>query len=236
MGIFKPPDWNGEGCIRPSDFIDPRQKATDPAYSLGWCKYVFNNYTQGVCGIKPDDITKFERLRSYALGRQDTNQYKDTFLGSTNSSSPSFPVTDVDTNTATLSQSRQGWVDVNFEEVFNPLPSIIAKIQGIMSSNEHSVFVEAQDEKSMTLRETEKAMSLVRNMMQSWRQAMETKLGIPQQGEQKPLPKSVEELPIFESMGSFKLPYEIGMERALDHTEYISDYKKIKRAMIFDMA
>jgi hypothetical protein len=237
MSIFSFPKYDFVTLTRPRDDIDPELKANNPDWSLQWARYIYWNWYQSRTGIKPQDVVRFERNRSYAIGRQDPNIYKDFFLGQVDQNAPQFPIVDRDGNPISSTESkRKGWVNMNFNDIFSPIPSIIQKILGIFDDQDHYVYVDAQDEKSMTLRQTMKAQSIIKSMIKDWRRANEQMLGIERPDVQEmPLPKSVEELPIFESMGNFKLPYEIAMEKLLGHTQYISDYKKIKRKVLWDL-
>ena len=47
-----------------------------------------------------------------------------------------------------MSNGREGWDNMNFEDIFSPAPKYINNIVGIMEAQDHDVVVEATDENS----------------------------------------------------------------------------------------
>lgn len=219
--------------VRPKNDLDPKYKQNDPKYSLDMAKYIYSSYRMGRTGIKPDDIDLIELCRRYASGRQDPNKYKKIFLGD-ESPNGVIPLDDVNNGTATVRNQREGWVDMDFEHIFSPLPKYMMNIIGMMETQEHDIFCEAQDEKSINEKEDLKYTALVNARHKELTDYVREKLGLPQ-SDQTLLPTNMQELSMFESMGAFKLPYEMAMERLLNHTQYVSEYKKIKRRIIYDL-
>jgi len=226
MGLPTNISMNG-AFLRPNDDIDPSKKSNDPSYCLDYSKYIYSQYLTDNSAIKSDMAERFVRNRSYAEGRQDTQQYKDWILGKT-SDTPQIPVagSDVDGGNNDLSIEDLGMENINFDDIFSPLPKYVENIIGIMRTQHHDITVNAVDENSGATREELKFGSLITAQLQPLILRFNSIFQLPDSQEQKVMPKSIEELELFDNIGAFKLPYEIAMEKAISHTFDISDFDK----------
>lgn len=222
---------------RPSDDIDPQKKATDPVWSKSMAEFIYSQYCLGNCAITQDDVKRFEINAAYARGRQDTSIYKDMILDEFKGKSDTPEYTHlVDSfNPPSSKKQRRGWVNINFENVFSPMPKYISTIIGIMEGQDHNIQVSAIDETSGDLREELKYKRYVKGKYLTKLAYIDQMMGIEQQDENVVYPSNIEELQMFDEMGEFKLSYEIGIQRALDHTMKASGDKKIKRNVIKDI-
>lgn len=223
--------------LKPKDDIDPKQKAEKPEYSREYSKFIYSNFMRETCAIKPHMHDRFIRARKYAEGCQDTNIYKNLLFGS-ESERPEIPVAVVDNGSRGLAdelvKEDLGMENINWDDVFSPLPKYVGNIVGIMQSQDHTVVVDAEDENSGTMREEMKFGSWVRAELQMLTKSFFTIMGIPDANTEPVKPKSLEELELFDNIGAFKLPYEIGMEKALEHTNFISRLDKETKDRIIE--
>jgi len=197
----------------PKDDIDPSKKNKE------WCKAyseaILSHYYRGRTGITFDLRSKFELFRSYSEGRQSSTQYKNIFLGNQEGD-----------------EKREGWMNVNFDDIFSPAPSIVQKIQGIFQSTEHDVQVEDTGIKAGATRETKKESLWFDKIYEKELGQINQLLGT--ETEQKVLPETREELELFATLGGFKLSYETFMEQLIDISFYESNNKWIKDKLIKD--
>lgn len=219
--------------IRPSDETSPEIKQNDPAYSLDMSNYIYYLYTNDETEITNNDRTRFVRNRLYAQGRQDTTIYKDLLLDE-DSKSQTPTQGSVDSDGKVSNTGRKGYMNVNFDDVFSPLPKLLQAIVGVMEGQEHNVFAQAIDENSLTLKEDLKAKAIIKGMFIDHLTRLNKLMGI-DFSEQQALPKNVKELQLFESLGAFKLRYEVGIQKAVDHTMKASKIRDLKRRIIKDL-
>jgi hypothetical protein len=224
--------------FRPSDDIDPKLKETDPTWSLAYMEHIYAQYVLGNCAITPTDVRRFDRNYKYSIGRQDTSIYKDMILDEfdDNDETPKYTRGYDDVHAPSQKKSREGWVNIDFENVFSPMPKYINAIIGIMESEEHDINVAAIDEHSGDLREQIKYQRYVKGKYLDRLNSYQEAMGIEPQDENEVYPRSIEELGMFEEMGEFKIAYEIGIQKAVEHTMKASGDKKIKRNVIKDIA
>jgi len=218
--------------IRPSDDTNPEIKQNDPAYSLDMSNYIYYLHEQDNTEISSTDRARFARNRLYAQGRQSTSIYKDFLLDEQDSNSPSSGVVDADGRVS--EKGRKGYMNVNFEDVFSPLPKLLQAIVGVMEGQEHNVFAQAIDENSLVLKEDMKSKAFIRGMFADHLNKLNRLMGIEFKDEQA-LPKNVKELQLFESLGAFKLKYEVGIQKAIDHTMKLSKIRDLKRRIVKDL-
>ncbi len=220
--------------IRPSDHIDPKDKALKP-YSLDFSKFIYGNYLNGSTGVKISDLGMIQRNRSYAEGRQSSDIYKKEFLSDVEEG-PSFPVVAEDGTTSLNKKTREGYLIVNFEDIFSPVPKFMMNIVSAIQSQSHGIEAVGEDEHSGTLREEMKLKMLVKKDLKKTYEQVDKIMNIPTQDNEEIIPESIDELNLFEDMGMFKLSYEEAIEKGIKHTEYISQQKEIEKKQIFDLA
>lgn len=239
MHIPNHSSYKGSGFIRPKDDISPKLKQEDPQYALDYCRFIFSQYMNENTAIKISDLELIRENRAYAEGRQSGAKYKEKFLGG--KVGPTVYKDDIDregneTGTASsMDNIIQGLTNINYDEIFSPLPKYVSNIVGLMTSQEHDVTVEAEDEVSGTLKEEMKFDGIVREEHKKLLEIYNKTFNLPSLESNQQKPKSLEEIELFENIGEFKLPYEIGMEKALSHTEYISRDSDIKEEAIRDL-
>lgn len=218
----------------PRHDIDPRLKI-EKNWHLDVANFIYA-YHQGSWLQKRQQ--EFETLRRYAQGDQDRNQYKSVFIGEAASDSQQNVDPEKRNNGEfyNLAQHRMGFVNIDFDHIFSPAVNMMETIQGVISSNRTKLRVFAKDENSNSDRKAMEYKIKAQMVFKDLYDAFAAVLG-GQQGEEVPVPSSMEELQMFISMGGFTLPYEIGMQTLMDYTlnhEGLS--KEVEDQIIYDMA
>ena len=222
------------GTVRPSDNIDPKMKQNDPAYGLGMSKYIYGKYARGNTGITAAEITNIERNKLYAYGRQDPSIYKKKFIEEV--TGPASTVMGIDDDDPGTNKFKtEGLIDMNFDDILSPLPKYIMNLIGIFEDQDHDIKLECEDEKSGAMREEMMYGLLAQRETSRLFKFVDEVLGIPQPSQEMVYPQSLQELSLFNNMGMFKLPWEIGMKKVLNHTDYLSKQPKLKRGIIKDL-
>jgi len=223
--------------LRPSDDIEPNKKQKSKKYSLEYSRFIYSQYIKNSSAITSDMADNFIRNRSYARGEQDTEQYRNWIVGKKDDDHKIPSTIDrTDNNYANIDIDDLGLENINFDDVFSPLPKYIEIIIGIMRSQEHDIIVNAEDENSGTLKEELKFSSYIRSQLKPLIIRFNTVFNIPDTNEEAVLPASLEELELFDNIGAFKLPYEIAMEKLIGHTFSLSHFEgDIKDDVIKDL-
>lgn len=235
MGIYVDENYSSNDFYRPTDEINPALKQDDPKYSLEMSQYIYSEFAKGDTAITPGDIERFNRTKLYSEGRQDTSIYKDMLLSEFKHVKEGPEMLYVNEDGQPFNKtSRKGFMNVNFDDVFSPAPHFMSKIIGIFEGQDHNIVTEAIDENSIAQKEQEKYKALVKGRHAKFLQRMDNLMGIDYQ-EEGVLPANEKELMIFDSLGAFKLKYEIGLQKALSHTFLASKLPKLKRQIIKDL-
>lgn len=228
MSIPRIAAFQNDNYLKPKDDIDPNKKSKDPKYSLEYSQWIYSRFMKEGSAIKSDMAERFVTNRKYAAGNQDTQQYKDWIFGNEKNET-GIPVSSdrivkgTDTYQSNLNIEDLGLDNVNFDDIFSPLPKYVENIIGIMRSNHHDIVIDAIDENSGTAKEEMKFGAYISSQMKALIVRFNTVFNIPDTKEQPILPASLQELELFDNIGAFKLPYEIAMEKAIAHTFDISE-------------
>lgn len=214
-----------EKSTQPLHCIDPSKKGKD--WCLDYQKYIYSRRTTD---------NKISFLRSFAEGKQDSSRYQtlfDDFANDQSDVKPSEKYTRSDDNSP--QKSREGYMHVNYDDIFSPAPVYINSFLGIMEEQEHKIVAFAQNENAGDERETMKYMSLVKKDFGEWADTVKTMMGISTDNEDQIIPKSLDEFKMFEMMGAFKLPYEIALEKTIDFTFDYSNWREVRRKILKDL-
>jgi hypothetical protein len=229
--------YNSNGYPRPDDFVDPQYKQGKPTWCHLYIQFIFSQYMNGSSAITSAMRQDMDTNLKYAEGNQDTAQYKTRFLDEANSSQPSVPNQGNDLDSSQTNKGKnEGYANIDFNEVFSPIPQYLRKIIGLMQNQEHDIKIGAIDEHSGSLREEIKYMLYSKKELFDEIQLFNKAFGLDDMTKDVPLPQSIEELEMFSQMGMFKLPYEIGMKKANNHTDDLSKLRLLKDDLIYDFA
>lgn len=212
----------------PDPFAPTEQKET-LEYGLATANHLNDRRVQGSLSIyTPGGAWWFLMMHQYWEGRQDINQYINVYRGIgtyRSQSNPNGNLSDDQTENP-LNQfrefDRKGLNNISFE-----VKTFMPKLTSVVSSllNDADVFIEVDSLDPHALREKEKA---------KWSMYYGSKLlnplrkeaGLPEK-KYDWRPQTKEELELFEKNHGFKMPFETGLKKVLDHTFDISHWKHI---------
>lgn len=203
--------------IEPTDDVDPETKKSKD-WCIAWAQSIYGKFLCNQSYTSVDQIRRMEELRLYGAGCQPRDRYMDLLIG------------DVNEN-----PTREGWYNVNWD-IFSPMPAYKRKVMGRLETQDHKVTVNAID--ALSGKEKEDAMwnALFKTQFSEIeKQVQVLSKTQPMNDESEYIPESREELEAFNMVGGFKLKHEIGMEKAITYTEYLSDIKEIKRKCNSDL-
>ena len=219
---------------RPADDIDPRNK--NEAWFLAWCQYIFGY------GSRESNLTPYSRqdyirrLRSYAEGSQDQDQYYRRFYDETNVETP-ISQTDYDNDTTYQNRrnKRDAYMNVNWD-ILPVFPKYLQLILGKFSTADLVIKANAIDAKSGADKEDLKWNTWFETKERDMIDSFYASLGAEAPQTMSFVPNNIEELELFDSLGGFKLSHEIALEEIIKHCLNISNwYETIKRKLIEDL-
>lgn len=237
MAIPQVSGFSANSYSRPSDDIDPKLKQNDPQYSLDWSRFIYAQWITGNTFVKPTELEQMRINRAFASGRQDPEQYKNKFLKETREGMPGPPPNAPNpyTQQLTPTEKREGYMNIDFDTIFSPIPKYIENILGMFEDQEYDIAIDAIDENSGSKREEIKYKLYVQEYLADAMKLVDKVFDIPGMEQSMSRPKNMEEIQMLDGMGRFKLRYEIGMKKACRDSDNTSKLSKIKRAVIRDL-
>ena len=199
----------------PKHEIDPKLKKKD--WHLNFAKAMYANWVRNRTAISYSLLDEYKTLRAYADGKQDPEIYQDLLLGK-DEGNPN-------------SGEREGYLNINWD-IFTVAPKFINVAVGMMESQEHDITASAIDPTSGKEREEMKWKTWFQSQNRQDIDYVNKNLGL--KSPEQMGPETPEEMALFEELGGFKMKKEYAIERGIDYTLYISDWKEIKRKMIID--
>ena len=202
------------------------------AWHLDWGKFIYGQFLNGNNGIM--GLSKMVRLRSYAKGKQDVNQYKSLLLNN-QQDTQSVPTSTVDEGVEARKQVlNEGFMAVDFNKIYNPMPKFIKNLVGKLESTEHEIVVNAIDRYSGFEKEKEKAKILFESKFAKDLAPVDEMNNIMPPKPQY-MPESEEDLEMFVAAGGIKLGYEVEIEKVINHAIYTkTNIKDVKRRCLVD--
>jgi hypothetical protein len=215
-------DYSNKGKYAfPRDDINPSKKQ-EPTYNRQWCEAAYAQHINDYGGAGNTRNRDVELLRLYAEGRQPMEKYLDILCPKDQFG------------------KRQTFLDLSLDPL-SVIPKFRQLVVGKFIKQDHEIQADAIDEKSggerRKMRSKLWAQSIIEKELAPFKELMQS--GVELQQAAKIIPKSIEELNMLESTGSFKLTWEIGMEKLLKDSFNISDWSTIKYRLyedIFDVA
>jgi len=222
MAVYRHSNFSQNPHPRPSHSIPMDEKNSD--WIIKNIQYGYGQYIAGQTGITIQDVDKIQLLRSYAEGKQPTEQYKKRWLN-------------------TLKGKRVNEYNyIDFENFYSPMPKYIDKFLGMFISQDHNTVATCTSEFAREYKTTVKAKKQAELKLRNLRTQLDLLIGI--NPDEDPLlnpahgfaVRNVEELEIIMSSGSQKIIYELGAEKIIDHTKKLSNFKHLKREAVRDLA
>jgi len=205
----------------PNDNIDPALKK-QPKYCRDFAKAAYSlhkKYQGNIGGSKQRDISI---LKLYAEGRQPVEKYLDIIC-------PKNKV-----------GKRRTFMDLSLDPI-SVIPKFRSIVIGKFLEMHHDIVADAVDEMSGGERRLMKNKLWAKAELDRAQQPFQELInaGVQFDQAQSVIPSTVEELNMMESVGSFKLQWEMGIELLLQDSFNISDWEIIKQRLyenIFDTA
>jgi len=216
--VIKTGDYKTGKWPFPSHEINPKNKGKE--WLMAFCQAMFSAWIRDKTALPYSLLNEYASLRAYGAGKQDPEIYQDLLLGE-------------EDNRGQKSTEREGWLNINWD-IFSPAVKFKNVVQGIMESQEHDVRATAIDPTSGKEREEKKWGLWYQSQYRQELQYIDRNMGI-RRAEEQFIPENLQELEIYEELGGFKLKKEFAMERGIDFTLYISDWKEISRKLINDL-
>ena len=211
-------DYSTDKYPFPPDEIDPEVKKQS-AYCIAYAKAAYGDNYRTTGGYRGRDMYM---LRLYAQGRQPIEKYLDLLCPKDKHG------------------KRKTFVDIS-SDVISVIPKFRSIVIGKFLQMDHEIEANAVDENSGLEKRNKRyklwAKSQIQKRLQPFQDLLQ--VGVPPEQAQEIIPQSIEELDMLESTGSFKLKWEIGIEKLIKDSFNISNWNDIKyRAYedIFDFA
>lgn len=207
----------------PEDLIDPEKK--DMAWHVQFCKAMYGEYVKDQCVVPFSTRDNIREFRAYGSGRQSVDRYRKKFYTLSNNRNEEY--------------HRKGFANIDWSiiPIFAKYKSVI---KGMYETIEHNVTANATDTISGDEREDKKWFQYYQKKLNSWLRPLEeaTDMVIPEaQDEQMEYtPDTMQEMSMWEQLGSFKLKAEVAIERICNYTfAEESDWVSLKDKLIDDL-
>lgn len=200
----------------PRHEIDPKKKNDE--WLKQFCQAMYSAWLRDKTAVPYSELNEYERLRKYGAGKQDPETYQDILLGDQDSED---------------SKEREGWLNIDWD-IFSPAVKFKNVVIGMMTSQGHDVTATAIDPTSGKERDEKKWQMWFEAQYKNDINYVDRNLGVKRDKEAF-LPETLQELQIFEELGGFKLKKEFSMEKGIEYTLYISDWKQIESKLYNDL-
>lgn len=209
--------YNDEKYQRPGDDVNPSLKKDQ--YAVAYCQYLYSKFLRGGYTYNYQTFQYMQLLEMYAEGRQPISAYQDWLIGD-----------------LTENPRREMWASIHWD-IMSPAPKFMQWFRGRLKSQEYRTVATAIDEYSGAEREQMLMDAMYELEMGAIEKDIRAKMGAPKQdaGTQF-VPESREELEGYKQLGGFKLKVESDIEKAIEYTEYISNWEEIENRLIDDLA
>lgn len=234
MAIYSSPKIKFTGQVRPDDKAAPTYKE-GMEYAVAWGKFMYDAFLGDA--DHQAFLSKAAMLQSYSDGNQDPSKTMDLLLDDNQEGARTSTVVDDGGQQRRIGRDsvRDGYLAVNHTDIFSPMPKYIQVITGIMDQTDHHVTPESTDPQSSNAKIDMKYMAMVKADNHKFFTRFKEMMGIITMDREVQLPQSVQELEMWQSIGAFKLPYEIGLERATGFSLDEGNWKYIKDKTIANL-
>lgn len=213
---------------------DPEKKDRD--YYLKKAEHIWASYQNGDSGIWFSMRETFDKYRKYGAGDQPSELYKTYFAGEESNETPGVKsASDIDSTggwTQTPSGKRKAYTNILFD-VISPAPKIRSTIVGMLEKTDQLIRAIATDNNSGAEKEKNKYRAWVISQQIEFLRKFANKAGIPMQ-EPEFMPRSQQELDLFEAKGGFKPVFAKALEMINFNAFKQSDWEEIMRDLIID--
>jgi hypothetical protein len=219
---------NGQ-FLFPNKSIDPKLKLL-PEYIRKVGEAIYCNYVGDKCAVPYLFLGKFDEIRQYADGKQDPAKYEENLTSEMNDSGQ---VLFSDTSLSKTNR-RKGSGNIN-KEILSLAPRIMQALLGAFEKVDYNLLADTIDPDSGYEKDKAKSRLYAESQNLDFINGFKQQAGIPIQTDTK-YPKDLDELQLMEDLGEFKTPIAKALEKLLEHTYDISDWKNDITKLIKDIA
>lgn len=224
------PNYGGFEYSFPHRDRDPKDK--DAKYHRKNAEAIYSLFLRGKCSFTPLMVNDFITNRLYSNGDQPVDQYKSFLMHEEVENNQNVSISSFDDTSIGRLSKRQGWGNILFKNV-SPAPMYLNAIHGMLDKYDWDVYADTIDANSNDLKENLAYTKLCEGIHADWQVEYKKNAGIPVD-ENTVLPKSIEELKMFESKDGFKLNVARAMQKLTRHAFNISDWDGDIRKKVVD--
>ena len=216
----------------PSPDTDIRKK--DKTFYIQAGEALFSTYLRGLTSIPYSAVTRLRELRRYGVGQQSTSKYKEWYT-TQKKETPNNEIQEwVDGATLTKEELREGWGNMDFDNIVSVAPKINLSLHGMLDDVDWVVSATSTDPRSGDERDKLKWGTWLEREDRKWFDSVNALAGIPTDRPQY-VPKTLTEQQLYEASGGYKIPYERAIEKAAEHSFDISNWDEVKAECIDDV-
>lgn len=208
----------------PDDLIDPKEK--DMCWHVDFCKAMYHEFLKDRGVVSYTKRGHIRELRAYGSGEQSPDRYRKRFVS-------------VVGDQQNDQFNRKGFSNIDWSvvAVFGKFKSVV---KGMFETIEHNVVANATDPISGDEKFDQMWMKYFEKQLDTWLRPLELETGmtIPEAQTQTTeyVPDTMQEMQMWEQLGSFKLKLEVAIERICNYTfNEESDWVTVKRKLIDDL-
>jgi hypothetical protein len=211
---------------------DRNPKEKDAKYHRNNAEAVYSLFLRNKTSFGLLTINDFLTNRLYSNGDQPIDQYKSFLMHEETEDGSTVSIGSFDDTHIGKLSKRSGWGNVLFKNV-SPAPLYLNAIHGMLDKYDWDVYADTIDSNSNDLKENLAYTKLCEGIHANWQVEYKKNAGIPVD-ENTVLPKSVEELKMFEAKDGFKLNVARAMQKLTRHAFNISDWDGDIRKKVVD--
>lgn len=207
----------------PRDNVDPKKKDNKWLSQVG--RAIFFRYENNKTYFSRADMSRLMEMRNYSEGNQSPQKYIDMWATrgdektGTNNSGANF-------NAANARGKRKGYSNIDFK-IFSMAPELKRIIMSVIGTENQRIQV---DSINPDIR-NQRALKKYRLFIKSKLDPILKKAGLALIAENEFAPENITELELYETLGGFKLNFEIGLEKLAEFGFKNSDWTKIERQL-----
>ncbi len=204
----------------PKDDIDPKKKNNNWLSQVG--RAIFYRYENNKTYYSRNDLARLFEIRNYSEGRQSPQKYIDMWATRGDEKTKG----NGNFNNANARSRRKGYANIDFTP-FSMAPEIKRIIMSVLGTDNQRIQVDSINPDARNQRALKKYQLYIKSKLDP----ILRKIGKPQISENEFVPENITELELYETLGGFKLNFEIGIEKLAEFGFKNSDWTKIERQL-----
>jgi hypothetical protein len=205
----------------PRDDIDPKKKNNNWLSQVG--RAIFYRYENNKTYYSRHDLARLFEIKNYSEGRQSPQKYIDMWASRGDEKTKG---TSSGLNMANARGKRKGYANIDFTP-FSMAPEIKRIIMSVLGTENQRIQVDSINPDARNQRALKKYQLYIKSKLDP----ILRKIGKPQVSENEFVPENITELELYETLGGFKLNFEIGIEKLAEFGLKNSDWTKIERQL-----